>query len=161
MSWQDLGSIGELVSAIAVVISLIYLAFQIRQNTRQIDENTQAAQATAFDSSISHAFAARQMIIENAEVASIYIRGSNDPDSLSVEELTRYRLTIHNILWALWNMQSQASVGELSSETWGAQLATLERMASTPGFQWFWKNYDQEFGASFQKVVADLQAKAT
>jgi len=161
LNWQDLGSIGELVSAIAVVISLVYLAFQIRQNTKQIDENTKAAQAVAFDSSISHAFAARQMIIENADVASIYMRGSNDPDSLSEEDRIRYRLIVHNILWALWNMQSQSQVGELSSETWGAQLATLERMASTPGFQWFWENYDQEFGASFQKVVADLQAKAT
>jgi hypothetical protein len=48
LSWQDLGSIGELVGAVAVVISLVYLAFQIRQNTRQIDENTKAAQASAF-----------------------------------------------------------------------------------------------------------------
>ena len=60
MSLEDLGNIGELISAVAVVVSLVYLASQIRQNTRQIDENTRAAQAAAFDSSISHAFVARQ-----------------------------------------------------------------------------------------------------
>jgi hypothetical protein len=53
MSWQDLGSIGEMISAIAVVVSLIYLAFQIRQNTSQIDQNTEAARASAFDSTIT------------------------------------------------------------------------------------------------------------
>lgn len=29
MNWQDLGSIGEMISAIAVVVSLVYVAFQI------------------------------------------------------------------------------------------------------------------------------------
>lgn len=159
MSWQDLGSIGELISAVAVVVSLVYLAFQIRQNTRQIDENTKAAQAAAFDSSIAHTFMARQAIIENEALARIYLEGSNHPEALSDEDLLRYRLIIHNILWSLWNMQSQAQVGELSSETWSAQLATLERIVSTTGFRWFWANYAREFGASFQQIIADLEAK--
>jgi hypothetical protein len=34
MSLEDLGNVGEFVAAVAVVVSLIYLAFQIRQNTR-------------------------------------------------------------------------------------------------------------------------------
>ena len=159
MSWQDLGSIGELISAVAVVVSLVYLAFQIRQNTKQIDENTKAAQAAAFDSSISQTFAARAVIIENEDVARIYLKGTDAPEALSAEDLLRYRLTLHNLLWSIWNMQSQAQVGELSSETWSAQLATLERVVSTKGFQWFWANYSREFGASFQQVVADLEAK--
>jgi len=159
LSWQDLGSIGELVSAVAVVISLVYLAFQIRQNTRQIEENTKAAQATAFDSSINHTFNARAVIIENEDLARIYLEGSNAPESLSEKDLLRYRLILHNILWSIWNMQSQAQVGELSSETWSAQLATLERIVSTNGFQWFWANYSQELGPSFRRIVADLEAK--
>lgn len=159
MSWQDLGSIGELVSAVAVVISLVYLAFQVRQNTRQIDENTKAAQAAAFDSTINHTFVARQTLIENEDAARIYLRGSNDPESLSEEDLLRYRLIIHNILWSIWNMQSQAQVGGLAAETWNAQLSTLERIASTKGFKWFWANYAQEFGTSFRRIVAEFEAK--
>jgi hypothetical protein len=34
LTLQDLGSLGELIGGIAVVASLIYLALQIRQNTR-------------------------------------------------------------------------------------------------------------------------------
>jgi hypothetical protein len=33
MSLEDLGNIGEFVAAAAVIVSLIYLAMQIRQNT--------------------------------------------------------------------------------------------------------------------------------
>ncbi|NCF21179.1 MAG: hypothetical protein GWP63_23395 [Haliea sp.] len=161
MNWDAIGATGEVLGAIAVVVSLVYLAFQIRQNTRQIDENTKAAQAAAFDSSIAHTFKARQAIAENSDVARIYLDGSNDPDSLSEEDRVRYRLIVHNILWSLWNIQSQSQVGgELASETWSAQLAILKRMMSTRGFRWFWGNYSQEFGASFQKIVDDLEGKS-
>ena len=36
MSFADLGALGELVSAVAVVISLIYLALQLRHNTNAL-----------------------------------------------------------------------------------------------------------------------------
>ena len=36
MTLSDLGSIGELIGGVAVVVSLIYVALQIRQNTRAI-----------------------------------------------------------------------------------------------------------------------------
>lgn len=156
MSWQDLGSIGEMVSAVAVVISLIYLAFQIRQNTNQIDQNTVAARAMAFDSSITHAMVARQAIFENEDVARIYTEGSIDPDSLSDQDRLRYRLTVHNVLWSLWNLQSQARVGGLTAETWEAQLEILRRMMASKGVQWFWSNYRGEFGESFQQEVAEI-----
>lgn len=155
MSWQDLGSIGESVSAVAVVISLVYLAFQIRQNTNQIEQNTKTARATAFDSSISQAMVARQTIFENEDVARIWHKGSQDPETLSEEELLRYRLVVHNVLWSIWNIQSQAQVAELSSETWQAQLAILRRLFMSKGVQWFWANYGQEFGASFHRVVEE------
>jgi hypothetical protein len=145
-----------MVSAIAVVVSLIYLSFQIRQNTSQIDQNTKAARATAFDSSIAHAMVARQAIFENEQVARIYHEGSIDPDSLSEQDRLRYRLMVHNVLWSLWNLQSQAQVGGLAEETWEAQLMILRRMMSSKGVQWFWSNYRGEFGESFQKEVAGI-----
>ncbi len=36
MTLQDLGNIGEFVAAIGVIISLVYLARQIRQNTESV-----------------------------------------------------------------------------------------------------------------------------
>ena len=36
MSIQDLGAIGEFVGSVAVLITLIYLAIQVRQNTRHV-----------------------------------------------------------------------------------------------------------------------------
>jgi hypothetical protein len=75
-SWEDPGNLGGVVSAIAVLISLVfYLAFQIRQNVSQIAQNTKAVQATAILSSIAHAIVAKQAIFENEDVARIYHEG--------------------------------------------------------------------------------------
>ena len=40
MSWEALGSIAEIVGAVAVVISLLYVAFEIRSNTNTLKANT-------------------------------------------------------------------------------------------------------------------------
>ena len=49
MNWQAVGAVGELIGGIAVVLSLIYIAMQMRQNTRQIGENTLALQLASRD----------------------------------------------------------------------------------------------------------------
>ena len=36
MTIQDLGSIGELIAAVATLATLVYLAVQIRQNSRML-----------------------------------------------------------------------------------------------------------------------------
>lgn len=153
MQWDAIAAIAELVAAFGVIVSLVYVAFQVRQNTRQIDQNTRASQAAAFDSSITHAMVARQAIFENEDVARIYHRGSLDPDSLSEEEWMRYRLMLHNALWSIWNLQSQAQIGTLASETWQAQHATLRRVVASPGARRFWAHYGEEFGPTFRREV--------
>ena len=52
MTLENLGNIGEFVGALAVVLSLIYLAVQIRQNTHQIEENTEVTRVTSLDEAL-------------------------------------------------------------------------------------------------------------
>jgi len=48
MTITELGALGEFVGAIGVVITLIYLAIQIRQNTRGMEENRRLALAQTY-----------------------------------------------------------------------------------------------------------------
>ncbi|TMA30326.1 MAG: hypothetical protein E6J87_18560 [Deltaproteobacteria bacterium] len=48
MTIMELGSLGELISAIAVVVTLWYLAVQIRQNTHAMEENKRLALAQTY-----------------------------------------------------------------------------------------------------------------
>jgi hypothetical protein len=45
MNWDAMGAVGEIVGAIAVLVTLIYLAAQIRQNAKALDRQSDIAQA--------------------------------------------------------------------------------------------------------------------
>jgi hypothetical protein len=64
MSIMELGALGELISAFAVVITLIYLAVQIRQNTHSIEENRRLALAQTYQ---MRADALQDMLVHAAE----------------------------------------------------------------------------------------------
>jgi hypothetical protein len=64
MTISELGSLGELVSAVAVVITLIYLSVQIRQNTHAMEENKRLALAQTYQ---IRADALQSMLVHAAE----------------------------------------------------------------------------------------------
>jgi len=151
VSLDDLGNIGEAIGAVAVVVSLVYLASQIRQNTR-------AVRAAGVDSSIGHSMDVRKSLYESDALTRIYTAGSNDPETLSAEDLVRFRMSYHNILLSLSNIYSQTSLAGLPVETWSAQIPLLQRVLSTAGGKWFWTNYRHEFESSFRDEVARISA---
>ena len=49
MNWVAIGTIAEVIGAVAVVASVIYLALQVRENTRRSAEQTVATAIDAFN----------------------------------------------------------------------------------------------------------------
>jgi hypothetical protein len=64
MTLGDLGSLGEMVSAVAVVATLWYLAVQIRQNTHAMEENKRLALAQTYQ---MRADALQSMLVHAAD----------------------------------------------------------------------------------------------
>lgn len=79
MNWQAIGAIGEILGAIAVVLTLIYLALQFRGMKAQIN-NDALGQVQAADHNLV------LMMLENAELMS---KANGDPELSAVE---RYKL---------------------------------------------------------------------
>ena len=48
MNWEAIGAIAELLGAVGVIASLVYLATQIRHSREQMRENTRALQAGTY-----------------------------------------------------------------------------------------------------------------
>ena len=126
MNWEAIGAVGELVGALAVLVTLVYLSMQIRQNTKSV-------QAAAVDSVNSQVSRCREVIFADAEVANMFRRGNQDPASLSEDDAIRYRLLIHNIMLALSNSITQASVSGLSENRSEFELPILGRVLATVG----------------------------
>ncbi len=149
MDWNAIGAIGEIIGALAVFLTLVYLALQIRQNTKAI-------QASAVDAGISRLNDVRESVYENGDLTRIYIQGIAQPADLDEESRVRFRLLLHNILLAISNIYSQTSYTGLSLSTWESQLVILERIIDSPGGRWFWKGYRLEFEDSFRKKVDEI-----
>ncbi len=84
MNWtiQDLGAAGEFVGAIGVVVTLIYLAYQIRQNTIQLEQSTHTARAAAQNASNTALRETRASIFESEEMAEVFSLGNSNPEAL-------------------------------------------------------------------------------
>ena len=146
MDWNAIGAIGEIIGALAVFLTLVYLAIQIRQNAK-------AVQASANHASVSEVNQVRTSMYENAELCAIYVQGLAKPDELDEEKRTRFRLLLHNIFLSISNIYFQTTFTGLSVSTWESQLMILGRILSTPGGRRFWSGSRLEFEESFREIV--------
>jgi len=99
MSIIELGALGEFLGAIAVVVTLVYLAIQIRQNTHSMEEGRRLALAQAYQ---LRADALQHMLVQAAESNHIgpiitkltsagYPEDVTSLDTLSSHERGRFR----------------------------------------------------------------------
>ena len=93
MDWSMVGAIGETLGAVAVFVSLIYLASQIKSNTRQ-SRATMASSITVEQSRLLDS-------LGRPDMASILVKLSQDADLDAIEEMswqTHMARTAH--VWA-------------------------------------------------------------
>jgi hypothetical protein len=80
---QDLGSLGELVGAVATVATLLYLAFQIRQNSHLLQSSlTQAERQGNVE--------LQRILAGDSAAARIMRIGMSDPSSLTDDERLQF-----------------------------------------------------------------------
>jgi len=100
MDLQDIGSLGEAIAAIATVITLLFVAFELRANRRQ----NKLIMLSQLDRGWNDINAQTS---QDESLAEIFNRGMVDPDSLTDAEATRFFLLIaqyinnHKSVWTL------------------------------------------------------------
>jgi len=154
LNWEAVSAVSETVGALGVVASLGYLAYQIRQNTKQLEQNERASIAAAVNVSLTNYRENRRYIYTSADVSDICLKGMANPDALSDSERYRFRLLIQNLTDALWDMYSQTVLTGFSPGTWAKQgQNVVGRVFATPGGRWFWKNFSADYGDEFRAEI--------
>ena len=154
MNWEAIGAVGELVGAAGVIATLGYLAFQIRQNTRQMQASVANASARALRD-------ARRSVYESAEVTEIWLKGMSHPDELSENDFYRFRILMQNAIDSIWDIHSQTKMTDLSTEIWDSQGVTVvERIVASPGGRRIWtqfrNTYPSEFSVEIDRILASI-----
>ena len=73
MNWDAIGAIGEVIGAIAVLVTLFYFAIQIRQNNRNVEESLRSLRLSAADATVA-SFSRYRELISQKEIAEIYLK---------------------------------------------------------------------------------------
>ena len=149
MNWDAIGAIGEIIGALAVLITLIYLAVQVRQAKHQLELNS--AQARAI-----HVRDQMMPIATDPSLASIMIKAGHPPYGdfgLNSEEAHRFGAWCH-----AW-MQIEQGNHYLLPE--GAHDDLLKVWLLLPAYAEFWEKnkgiYDKEFVERMEKLKKELQ----
>ena len=126
MNWDAIGAFAELLGGVGVIVTLVYLAHQIRQNTESNRTSViqlTSEQETAFWTSISN----------DEQVAEILIRGNKDLRTLSEVESARYAAVMMQ-LYRFWEKQFELHVtGVIPSTLWDSVLLSMRASLSNPG----------------------------
>ena len=161
LNWDAIGAVGEIVGALAVVLSLAYLAVSIRQNTRQLSEQNLSNRMGAL-TSVGNSFSAfRTRVTSDSELSSLWTRGSQDLGKLSPEERARFDLLCVDLFWA-WGMPwLYVQQGVLDANLWEFTKANLPLYAG-PGVREWWSTspHRAEYPTEFAEIVDVLLEEA-
>ena len=149
MDWDAIGAIGETVGALAVVISLIYLAVQIR------NQNLESKAATV--QQVLQHNAATISQLQDPDLAQIWITGLGDIDALSDVERLRFVMYITTVLRDYENAYFQWRNGRLDDETWFTLMAVVRDVKSTPMYSQILEIRRHHFRPEVIKYMDELE----
>src|SRR5205085_3043187 len=91
MNWDAINAISQLISSIAVVVSVLYLAVQLRSSTR-------VARVAAMDAAAAALRDVTKPFMENAELGRVWRTGLEHLNALSPEDQARVLHAAHQLL---------------------------------------------------------------
>ena len=150
MSVQDWGAIGELISGVAVVITLAYLALQIRQNTRAM----RVASLQARHDAINQIY--RDMY-QTPGMPELLTKELNDPENLTEVEDRSLNLRLISYLTTLQGLYYERKLGTLDADLTRSvdQVVQLARM---PRRRRWWRERGRETVSFSPEFIAHVDA---
>ena len=153
MTIEELGSIGEFIAAIAVILSLVYLAIQVKQHTSEL----------AFQSfrDVFNGYSGiRTRILENPELVQLTVRARSNPDSLTEEEKIQLGYLIEEYLFCSQQYYMHITSGRfgsaLNEASWVSGKQRLLLFLDTDYGRHWWNQWHKLYRREFAKEIDTL-----
>lgn len=155
MNWNALGAMGEIVGAVGVIVSLLYLASQVRNNSRQLRHASAQAVLDKLNGLIGQ-------LAFSPGAGDVWTRGLSGLDALKDdEELVRFSSMLLKAFWAYEEVFHYRRAGMIEDWAWTHAKAPVEHFMRTPGFQEWWLRRRDWFGEDFQAFIGDRMPETT
>ncbi len=149
MNWEAIGAIGEIVGATAVVVTLVYLAIQIKSSTKVARSATRQAIADS-------AMAIGSDLIADKELANLFVKDLRGDELGEADRLRLYaRSYVGMRHWE--NIHYQYLSGMLAEDEWQGFRKNLKATFEWASLQTYWDNESQYYSIAFQAEVATIR----
>lgn len=154
MTTADISNIAQAIAAAATVLSLLFVGFQIRQNTRALKATSHHAITDSFN-------AINALIIDDQNTASIWRRGWGGLEQLDADEAMSFSYMMLAYMRIFETLYYQYKTGTMEEQLYEAELNTLRWAFSNPGMRaWWFANpisFSAEYRAFIDALIRDAQ----
>lgn len=151
MTLETIYDIGQ---TIAVLASLIFVGYQIRQNTRALRATSHHAITDSFN-------AINTLIIGDLKIARLWRLGMAGLETLDEDERVSFSFMALGYMRIFETLHYQYSSGALEKKLFDAELNTLKWTVTNPGFQAWWPanpiSLSAEYRAFIDGLIRDAQ----
>ena len=163
MTLTELGALGELIGAIAVVVTLVYLSIQVRHSRelleaqrRTMEENARLNRAAAMNRHADAVSRWRGRLINDAQVAELWLRALSSEEISGVERVRMQNLFVDwvNTYRSAFSYAKSIGAHALSRQ---AVLSVSQELEQSRLLREFWdwgRSYNELAAADF---VADVE----
>lgn len=160
MNWEAIGAIGEAVGAFGVILTIAFLALQIRQNstllknnTRQLEQNFQVAVSQAHAKTAGSADS-MLVVAQSNELSSIIHRGLANYRDLDRESAMRFSMAMGPLIAAVsTSVMEQRELGVADDNFVPSQLNFIMRFIDTVGGRQWWVQGKGMYPEPFIEII--------
>lgn len=151
MNWEMLAAIGQLAAALVGIPSLIYLALQIRAQTKERRQEAVNALTVQWGD-------LTRSLHDNPEFGAIFLRGIQSFTDLDAVSKLRFSAFFNRFFKNFEAMYFSHCDGILTNSLWGEIERTMSDFIAYPGLQQWWKTrkhwHTEEFGRVVDAIIA-------
>ncbi len=153
MNWEAVGAISEAIGVVAILISLVYLAVQIRQSTREFSRGLEANQLAAFESNIESGNRIRELLILNPDLLQLLADGYSSYKKLDGPAKLRFGMLMRNVFSSMQGAYIRhLSLGHDPDEFAGSVRMLDEILQQRGAREWLETN-NPDWRLEFQELV--------
>jgi len=153
MNWDAIGAVGEIIGAMAVVISVVYLGVQIRRQTDQARLAATREIAIAWNTTLTP-------LIENQELTDLFLKAGPGYDALPNHERLRVAGVYMQMMRLLEQQYLHVGKGNIDPAFFESADRTYADFLVTPGIQEWWERHRTHYSDGFRSLVDEQIEKA-
>ena len=149
---SEWASVAEIIGAIAVIVSLVYVGYQVNDNTSAIRS------AAANDASV----AMQTWYLEmgsNREASDMWFNAMTSPDPLPTHDEFQFMMMMHAVLLGMQNSYLLSQEGTIDPEFREAITTAIVAVKDLPGMGRYWRQRRGFFHSGFAEYIDGLLAR--